>query len=182
MADPVFVGGTGHRLLPPAHIPWIEGRTRAGAVWLAGRGFTDGICGMADGWDLIWGDAVVRAGMRLWAAIPFPEQPQRFRRPADRDEWRRLRDLAGDRVWEGPSLGTLAGRDRARRANQLLWQRNLKIVTPASYLVCCWDPNKVEHCGTCNAIRAARARGLTAGLNIDPSVCAVRMRLPDPRT
>src|ERR1044071_1054954 len=143
-----MAGGTGHRVLPAAHVPWIRERTRACARWLADeRGFTDGICGMADGWDLLWGDAILRAGMRLTAAIPFVEQPARFRRPGDRDEWWRLRDAAEDRVLIAGDLGALTGEDRQKRANRLLWQRNLQIVNRSDFLVCCWDPRRGEQIG-----------------------------------
>lgn len=178
--DPTVAGGTGHRRIPRGSLAWVTERTRAAAVWLATeRGMTAGISGFADGWDLIWADAILRADMDLWAAIPYEEQPARFTSPYDRADWHRLRGLAA-REWVCGSIAGLTGKARGRRANQLLWQRNATIVDQSSYMVCCWDPARVEHCGTYNAIVYARARGRgdQDGMHIDPAAPQLRMRLP----
>lgn len=168
----LIAGGTGHRpkFIPPANRTWVGQQTRDAAVWLHDRGRVRiGISGLADGFDLLWADAVVRAGMRLWVAIPFIEQPERFPDPADRLEWTRLRGLAERERIVG-TLDGLTGKDRGRRVNQLLYERNRWVVGPSDYLVCCWDPARTEHCGTFNAIQLARRLGHPqhAALHIDP--------------
>lgn len=178
-----IAGGTGHRPrgIPAANLPWVREQARAVAVWLYRGGATIGISGMADGFDLIWADAVVRAGMRLWTAIPFLEQPERFSNPADRDEWARLRALAEpgrERVFG--SIAGLEGAARGARINQLLWARNTGIIGLSDFLVCCWDPRRTTRCGTYNAIAMAHARGhpARAAVNINPVSANVDRGLP----
>jgi hypothetical protein len=179
-----IAGGTGHRPrgIPAANLPWVREQAQAVAVWLRDQGgVTIGISGMADGFDLIWADAIVTAGMRLWTAIPFLEQPERFPNPADRDEWARLRALTEpgrERVFG--SIAGLEGAARGARINQLLWARNAGIIGPADFLVCCWDPRRTTRCGTYNAITMAHARGhpARAAVNINPISAHVDRGLP----
>lgn len=176
----LIAGGTGHRPkgIPTASLPWLSEMTRDRAAWLRRHGFTVGISGMADGFDLIWADAILTAGMRLWAAVPFPEQPERFPNPADRAEWRRLIDQA-ERVKVFGTLEGLTGDARGRRANQLLWVRNAGIITPADFLIYCWDPRRRAHCGTFNALNLARTSSrLRGALHLDPISLTTRRGLP----
>jgi uncharacterized phage-like protein YoqJ len=53
---------------------------------LIAEGYTDFLCGMAEGFDMLAGEAVVRLRkefpqMRLVAVIPFPEQSKAFDTP-----------------------------------------------------------------------------------------------------
>jgi hypothetical protein len=179
----LIAGGTGHRRkkIPTGNWAWLVERTRAAAVWLReDKHARIGISGMSDGFDLIWADAIVRAGMRLWVAIPYLEQPDRFGNRDDRAEWRRLRGLA-EREHIAGSVAGLSGDARGRRINQLNWARNARIVLPADYLVCCWDPTQTEHCGTFNAINLARTRRHPVGeaMHIDPVAAEIVMRFPE---
>jgi uncharacterized phage-like protein YoqJ len=78
----------------------LQGEVRRVAFKLAAEGTETGVSGMALGFDLWWAAAVVDAGMKLWAHIPFPGQPEPWKQP-DRDEWQRLLDLATLKTWYG---------------------------------------------------------------------------------
>lgn len=141
---------TGHR---PQHLapdvrPWV----RAELERLAGKlrdehGMTTGISGMALGSDLWWADAVVKAEVRLWAHVPFPQQPDRWQ-PEDRDEWVRLCRVA----WE---LNTYGGFFDVKT----LYARNDGMIKASDAAICVHDPAKTEG-GTASAVRKVTARGL----------------------
>lgn len=66
---------TGHRPqhLSPGVRPWVRAELERLALKLRDEhGTATGISGMAVGADLWWADAVVKAGLRLWAHVPFP--------------------------------------------------------------------------------------------------------------
>ena len=176
-----IAAGTGHRTqnIPADRRAWVRQQTRDGAVRLAGADppVTIGLSGMAIGFDLWWAAAILEAGLRLWIAIPFEEQPHRFP-AAERREWERIRALAEHEVVVG-SLAGLTDPARGRRTNQLLAARNQLMVHRADLLVCCWDPNRVEHCGTYQTIcMAHRRRVPVPGVHIDPFHQVVTRGLP----
>lgn len=140
---------TGHR---PQHLdPSCHGWVRAELARLAvevrdEHGATTGISGMAIGADLWWADAVVKAGMRLWAHVPFPQQPDRWR-PEDRDEWARLLGLADEATTYGPDFDV-----------KLLHARNTGMIDNADAAIVVWQPGKTTG-GTASAIRKLVATG-----------------------
>lgn len=180
--DDRIAAGTGHRTqsIPTDRRDWVRQQTRAVAGWLgaAERPATIGLSGMAIGFDLWWAAAILDAGMRLWIAVPFEEQAHRFPAP-DRREWERLRALAEHEVVVGNIAG-LTEPARGRRVNQLLAARNQLMVHRAHFLVCCWDPTRVEHCGTYHAICMAHRRRIQLpGVHIDPLHQVVTRGLPE---
>jgi uncharacterized phage-like protein YoqJ len=141
---------TGHR---PQHLmtvetDWVKAEVSRVVVKLRDEhGMTCGISGMAIGTDLWWAAAVVNAGVRLWAHIPFPGQPDRWRQ-ADRAEWVRLRDLADEVTLYGTAYDV-----------RLLHARNDGMLAAADAVVAVWKPSKTSG-GTASAVRKARAMGL----------------------
>lgn len=174
--------GTGHRTqnMPRESLAWARQQTTAAATWLAAAdpAVTIGLSGLAAGFDLWWAAACLDAGMRLWVAIPFEEQPDRWPAAADRREWQRLRGLAEHEIVVG-TLDGLQGRARDRRVNQLLAARNQLMVHRADFLVCCWCEGRTGHCGTYQAIcMAHRRRTPLPGVHIDPLNQRINQGLP----
>lgn len=91
-----IVAGTGHRpqhLLGPQRT-WLRERIPAAVRYLAAEhGMRAGISGMAIGFDLWWAQAIVDAGLDLWAYVPCPQQTVKWS-STDRREWKRLLDQA----------------------------------------------------------------------------------------
>jgi uncharacterized phage-like protein YoqJ len=145
------VAATGHRpqhLLGFSETDWVRAELARVAVKLRDEhGMTCGISGMAIGTDLWWAAAVVDAGLKLSAHIPFPQQPDRWRQ-ADREEWVRLRYVADQH--------TLYGTDYDVR---LLRARNDGMLAEADAVVAVWKPSKTSG-GTASAVRKAQAMGL----------------------
>lgn len=197
MTAPVWstVMVTGHR---PQDIPedahgWVRDKLYRGAVWLRDqRGMTTGITGMALGSDLWWADALHRAGVPFAAHIPFPQQPDPWRRrnPEAVAEWQRLRALADrDREVVYGDLAGLAEHARKRVAVKLLHQRNDGMLTgrvhgrqvcaPSDAVVGVWRPDKRDG-GTYSALVKAHRAGLPV-VHINPLArtvavpCAARL-------
>lgn len=175
-----IAAGTGHRLAGiQAHdITWTRRQVDMGAVWLAEGGYKVGITGMASGFDLWWGLAVLNAGMELWAAIPFEEQRAGLS-PEEQKTWDLLRDRARHEVVLGDVRGNTEDA-RRRRRNQLLAARNQIMVLRTDFLVCCWTQGRTRHCGTYQAIGMAHRRKppLLGGVHIDPTNRSIDMHLP----
>lgn len=158
---------TGHRPqhLHPSARPWV--RSELERLTLKFRdeyGTTTGISGMAIGADLWWADAVVKAGLKLWAHIPFPQQPDKWQQ-ADRDEWERLCRVA----WR---LKTYGGYYDVRT----LHERNAGMVEAADAAVAVWDPRKTTG-GTASAIGKLIAAGLPI-VHVNPETRMTTLRMP----
>jgi hypothetical protein len=139
---------TGHRPqhLRPADRGWVRSELDRLAVKLRDEhGTTTGVSGMALGADQWWADAVVRAGLHLEAHVPFPQQPDRWLAP-DQREWRRLLGHASQTVTYGTGYGL-----------HLLRKRNCGMVDISSAVIGVWLAGKVS--GTSHALRYALDRG-----------------------
>lgn len=165
MTGPVWptVMVTGHRpqhMAPSVH-GWIRDELDRLATKLRdGHGMACGITGMALGADMWWADSLVRAGVPLWAHIPFPQQPDPWLKtnPDAVAEWKRLRALAvQERVYG--NLDGLTGDTRNRRAVQLLHERNNGMLSGSGAVVAVWQPNKRDG-GTYSALVKAHRDAL----------------------
>ena len=139
---------TGHRPkhLTPAGQDWARAElNRLAGKLRDGHGMTTGISGMSLGTDLWWADAVVRAGLRLHAHLPFPQQPAKWR-PEDQAEWWRLLGLATKTLTYGTGYDV-----------GLLHARNRGMIHASSQTVAVWVYGKAG--GTRDALDYAVGRG-----------------------
>lgn len=148
---------TGHR---PQHLtiparPWVRSELDRLAVKLRDEyGTTVGVSGMAVGADLWWADAVVRAGLRLHAHVPFPQQPDRWR-DEDRAEWVRLLGLASHTETYGTGFSV-----------RLLHARNDGMIKACTAAIAVHDPRKTDG-GTASAVRKLLDAGRPI-IHVDP--------------
>ncbi len=144
------VAATGHR---PQHLPpdchaWVRTELDRVARKLAAQhGTTTAVTGMALGTDLWWAAAAHRAGLALWAHVPYPEQPARW--PAvRRAEYTRILALAGRVTVYGPTYGV-----------HLLHTRNAGMLTVADAVVAVLRTG-VTNGGAAGTVRLAQRMGL----------------------
>lgn len=143
------VAVTGHR---PQHLTddqatWARGELDRLAVKVRdAHGTQVGISGCALGADTWWARSTVRAGLRLWAYVPFLDQPAKWPRD-DQAAWRHLLGVADRTLVLG------AGYDV-----RLLHARNQFMVRDADMVIAVWDPGKTTG-GTAAAVKEARATG-----------------------
>jgi uncharacterized phage-like protein YoqJ len=148
---------TGHR---PQHLrlevrDWVRAELDRLAVKLRDEhGTVTGISGMAIGADLWWADAVVRAGLRLEAHVPFPQQPDKWR-DTDKAEWQRLLGHAAETTTYGTGYSV-----------RLLHARNDGMIRACSAAVAVLDPSKTEG-GTASAVRKLLAVNVPI-VHVDP--------------
>ncbi|MFI2663245.1 hypothetical protein [Micromonospora carbonacea] len=171
---------TGHR---PKDIPrdahgWVRDKLGRGVAWLRDeRGMTTGITGMALGADMWWADKLHRGGVPFVAHIPFPQQPDRWRRYAPEAavaEWERLRALADrDREVVYGDLAGLAEHARKRVAVRLLHKRNDGMLSASNAVVAVWCPSKLDG-GTHSALTKAHRAGLPV-IHINPEARTVTL-------
>lgn len=132
-----------------------------------------GVSGMALGADMWWADEVLVAGLRLWAHIPFPQQPDVWTDRRDVAEWDRLRALA----WTETVYGDHYDVD-------LLGQRNNGMLYVADcvdgVVVAVHKPSK-KHGGTAGALRESRRRKLPI-IHINPEAQSITWPPPRPVT
>jgi hypothetical protein len=151
------VGGTGHR---PQHVPpgteaWA--RTQLSRIARHLRdvyGCRTAVSGMALGFDLWWADEALRAGLKLWAHVPFPEQADRWR-SAERQEWARLRAEAAKVTTYAESYNVRA-----------LHARNDGMLRVSSAMLALWDPAKTSG-GTYSCVEKIRQRRMP-WIHLDP--------------
>jgi uncharacterized phage-like protein YoqJ len=112
------------------------------------------VSGLALGSDLWWAQAALDAGLELWAAVPFPQQADRWP-AADRATWRRLLDQAAKirTFGQEPSTG-------------LLHARNDGMLDVSAAVVAVWRPS-VTTGGTASAVRKAQSRRMPV-VHLDP--------------
>ncbi|MFF0822368.1 hypothetical protein ACFYUR_18560 [Micromonospora haikouensis] len=179
MTGPVWpmVMVTGHR---PQHlsddaVDWVRGELDRIAVKLRDHhGLTCGATGMALGADMWWAQSLHLAEVAYTAHIPFPEQPDPWRRrnPEAVAEWERLRELADREVVYG-TLAGLAERARKRVAVSLLHKRNDGMLVASNAVVAVWCPSKRDG-GTYSAVSKAHQLGLPV-IHINPEARTVTM-------
>jgi uncharacterized phage-like protein YoqJ len=156
---------TGHRPqhLHPSVRPWVRSELERLALKVRDEyGTTVGISGMAIGADLWWADAVVKAGLRLSAHVPFPQQPEPWS-PDNRAEWQRL---IGHAAWT-----TTYGADFDVR---LLHARNDGMIREAGAAIAVYDQRKTEG-GTASAVRKLITAGLPI-IHVNPETQATTLR------
>jgi hypothetical protein len=156
---------TGHRPqhLHPSVRPWVRGELERLALKLRAEcGTQVGVSGMAIGSDLWWADSVVKAGLKLWAHVPFPQQPDKWA-DEDKDEWVRLCRVA-DKL-------TMYGGDYDVRT---LHARNDGMIKVSAAAIACWVPRKTEG-GTASAVRKLRATGMPI-IHVNPETRTTVLR------
>lgn len=156
---------TGHRpqhLAPDVH-GWVRSELARLAVKLRDdHGMAVGVSGMAIGADLWWADALVGNGIPLWAHVPFPQQPDRWR-AEDRSEWERLLGLAVKTTTYGPDFDV-----------KLLHARNDGMIRVSAAAIAVWLPDKHDG-GTASAVRKLTAAG-TPVIHVNPAVRVTTLR------
>lgn len=158
------VSATGHR---PQHLTarerdWVRRElARVTRKLRDEHGMRVGISGMAVGADQWWAAELVNTGVSLHAHVPFPQQPDRWCQ-ADRDEWRRLLDLAASVTYYGDHYDV-----------KLLHARNAGMLAACDVVVAVYKPSKSSG-GTASAVRSARQRRLPIVL-LNPESMAVTL-------
>lgn len=171
-----WVAGTGHRERRSGDQAWVDEQLPQAAVWLRDvAGTKVGISGLALGFDMDWAEAVLDAGMILWAAIPYIEQPSRWS-AANRARWQRLRAAASRERIVGEIPADLPKAARSARANQLLFKRNIHMLRPARAVITDWEPGRLDG-GTAGALLHAATLGMP-GVHLDPVSRHVNFELP----
>jgi hypothetical protein len=139
----LVAGATAHRKLAGAraredgYASWAGRELRDKACKLRDEhGTRVGISGMARGGDMRWAQAVLAAGLDLWAYVPFPQQPQWWSR-ADKAQWRDLLHAA--------TLIRLFSRVYEPR---WYFVRNDGILADSDVLVAVYDPSVTAASGT----------------------------------
>jgi|GEM_PF-1468357 len=139
---------TGHRRLSPAQFAFVRAELVRIAIKLRDQhGTTTAISGMALGADTVWAEAILDAGLDLWAYLPFPQQADRWPE-ASREQWARLRAAA---VREHVTA------DHFRV--QALHARNADMVRDANVAIAVWSPSESKG-GTAACVNVIRRRQL----------------------
>jgi len=158
---------TGHRPqhLHPSIRPWVRSELERLALKFRDEyGTQVGISGMALGADLWWADAVVKAGLKLWAHVPFPQQPDKWSED-DKTDWSRLCRLA-------EKLTTYGGYYDVKT----LHARNDGMIKVSAAAIAVHDPRKTSG-GTASAVRKLAALGLPV-IHVNPETRTTTLRLP----
>lgn len=169
MTNPTWeiVAATGHRPkdLNPQQQAWVRA-TMPGVIARLrdDYGTRTAVSGMALFTDLLWADEAKRAGLFLWAHIPFPQQPEPWS-PQDQAEWARLRALADDEIIYGDRFDL-----------DLYGERNIGMLDVSAALVAVHKPSK-KNGGTWGCLKEARKRDMPV-VHLDPEARVVIW--PDP--
>lgn len=158
------VAATGHRPqhLSPDAREWIRPELdRVAAKLRDEHGTRVGISGMAIGVDQWWARSVLRAGLELWAYVPFPQQPDPWD-DEDRAEWADLIKRAAGVKTFGQSYSV-----------KLLHARNDGMLADADAVVAVHRAAKTTG-GTASAVKKATRRRLPI-IHLDPDTQTVRL-------
>ena len=169
------VSATGHRSqhLSPTVAEWIRPELDRVAAKLRDEyGTRVGISGMATGVDQWWARSVLRAGLELWAYVPFPQQPDVWD-DEDRAEWADLLRQATRVRYFGDLADVANSANRRRKAVMLLHARNGGMLEDADAVVAVHRPSKADG-GTANAVKKAKRLGLPI-VHVDPDARTVRL-------
>lgn len=145
------MGHREHLIVEPDTREWVQAElSRLATKLTAEHGTEIAMSGWATGVGLWWADAAHRAGMALWAYLPYPEQTAGWR-PEQIAEHQRLLALASRRV-------TVGGRPDKRFDHD----RSALMLSDADVVVAVRDP-RVTIGGTVAALRelAGRRRVIT---------------------
>jgi uncharacterized phage-like protein YoqJ len=156
---------TGHRPqhLHPSLRPWVRSELERLALKMRDEyAMTVGISGMALGPDQWWADAVVEAGLKLWAHVPFPQQPDKWTED-DKAEWSRLCQLAD-------TVKTYGGYYDVKT----LHARNDGMIREADAAIAVYDQRKTEG-GTASAVRKLARLGLPI-IHVNPEARITTLR------
>jgi hypothetical protein len=153
-----IVGATGHR---PKHL------TGTGAQWARQQslrclrhcrdrlGTTTVVSGLALGWDTWIAEDALLLGLDLWAHMPFPQQPAKWR-PHEQVRWRHLVDSATQVTTYGESYHV-----------HHLHERNAGMIREAGTMLALWNPARTTG-GTAGAVRAI-ADAQRPWVHLDPA-------------
>jgi hypothetical protein len=147
---------TAHRRLPKAAAEWLpEELLRVATRLRDEHGTVTGCSGLAIGGDTLWADAILAAGLTLWAHVPCEDQPHPKWTKAEQRKWAELRAIARtephrETVYgDGYSVGLL----HARNDGMLDAAKNGAVIAV-------WDPASDPRSGTRSCVLKALKRGL----------------------
>jgi uncharacterized phage-like protein YoqJ len=145
----------------------VQVKLRNAAEWLRNeRATTVGISGMALGVDQWWAQAVLAAGLKLWAYIPSAHQGDRWT-PDQGREW-------GALIEQATKVHTFGGR---QVTPALLHARNDGMLDDSDAVIAVYRPGKTTG-GTYSAVMKAERRRMP-GIFLDPVARSVSLGLPD---
>lgn len=168
------VCATAHREIPAGDQAWLRFELDRGCAWLAQHGTRVAVTGMARGGDLMWADAAHRAGLEVWAFIPFPEQTSRWNKP-DITEWWRILELATVRHVVGDLPDGVPAARRSAAINSLIFGRNRAMLDATTACFAIWDGRRTG--GTYGALLDA-ARRDRPGVHLNPAAHTITFALP----
>jgi ribA/ribD-fused uncharacterized protein len=145
------VAVTGHRPLyfTPDQANWAQGELERLAVKVRDEhGTRVALTGAALGADTVWARSAARAGLDLWAYVPFLTQPASWT-PEDRKTWGQMLSLAQRTLVLGAEYDV-----------RLLHARNDFMLRDADLVIAVMDPAKTTG-GTASTVAKARAAGRT---------------------
>jgi hypothetical protein len=131
---------------------------------------------MGPGGALDWAEAILDAGLNLWAAIPFEQQPARWP-AAQRRRWAQIRAAAHRERIVGEVSPAVPANRRSAAVNTLMHKRNRAMLDAAGALLTVWEPGRLDG-GTATTLAEAVRRGMP-GVHLDPVNQTVTFRLPD---
>jgi hypothetical protein len=140
---------TAHRRLSREAREWLPDELLRIAGKLRNEHGTEtGCSGMALGGDMLWADAVLTVGLKLWAHVPFPDQAKDWP-PKHQDRWIKL--------FASAHRETVYGDDPDHR---LFHARNDGMLNESAAIIAVWDPASDRRSGTRSTVRKALNRGL----------------------
>lgn len=169
------VCATAHRDIPANATAWLRYELDRGCAWLAEHSTRVAVTGMARGGDLMWADSAHRAGLEVWAFVPFLEQTARWNKP-DIAEWWRILELATVRHVVGEIPDGVPAARRSAAVNQLMFARNRAMLDATQACLAVWDGRMSggTHGALCDAAKRRRP-----GVHLNPADHTITFNLPD---